>query len=457
MSLYKRAILFLTRKKNKTIVLLLILTIISTLVLTCLSVGRAADIAAADLRKSLGGYFKIESDYDSGQVGFADDNLVQDVIQNGGIKAYNGMTIQYMMTDGLQLTPGRFTSQGDPKASMARFLSNTDSSLHEYFYLRSFSLTEGRHINPDDQFTAVISSVLASDNNLTVGDSFTVSYPPETLPDDTDQFQTQYDLTVIGIYAVESEQTSNSSDVAECDIQENFIFTDTASLRAMQENLTGKRTTRFSSGVAFFVSDPRELNSIVDRLSDLTDYDWDGFKIIKNNKAYNDSAVPLERMAGLITTFLLIIIFVSVVMLSLILVMWMKDRKYEIGILLSVGIRKTGIIAQHITENLLIAVLAFFISWGISGFAAARVGDMLLGGIAEQTQEVEGDHFSREIYYDPVEVREIQPEELLSIQVGTTELVTIIGIGFLIVILSTGLSSIMVIRMKPKEILSSFS
>ncbi len=456
MSLYKRAFLFLIRKKSKTVILLLILTIISTLVLTCLAIGRAADIAAANLRESLGGYFKVESDYSGGAVGYADDKLVRDVIRNGGINAYNGTTIQYLMTDGLQLTPGRFTFRGDTKAHMARFLANTDSSLHEYFYLRSFSLTEGRHIGPDDQFTAVISDVLASNNNLSVGDTFTASYLPESLPAEADEIKTRFDFTIVGLYEISSGQTSES-ERAECDIQENFIFTDMASLRAMQKNLSGKCTSRYSSGVAFFVEDPRELDGIVGRLSNLAGYDWDGFEIVKNNKAYNDSAVPLERMTGLITTFLVIIIAVSVVMLSLILVMWMKDRKQEIGILMSVGISKAGIIVQHIAENLIIAVIALLIAWCVSGFVAARAGNMLLGSIMEQTQEAESEHLDREIYCDPVEVQEVQTEELLSIRVGVSELAMIVGIGFLIVVLSTGLSSIMVIRMNPNEILSSFN
>ena len=456
MSLYKRAFLFLIRKKSKTIVLLLILTIISTLVLTCLSIGRAANIAAADLRESLGGYFKIEPDYDGGAVSFPNDKLVRDVLRGDGIKAYNGMSIQYLMTNGLQLTPGRFTSQGDPKAHMARFLANTDSSLHEYFYLRSFKLTDGRDITPDDCFTAVISSVLAAHNNLSVGDTFTASYPPEALPPDQDETPASFDYTVVGIYDISSEQTS-ASNSAECDIQDNFIFTDTASQRAMHETLSGSSTAVYSSGVAFFVKDPRQLGVIVGQLPGIDGYDWDGFKIIQNNKAYRDTAVPLERLSGLILTFLMVIVVISVVMLSLILVMWMRDRKYEIGILLSVGVSKAGIIAQHIAENLIIAVLAFLLAWGISSFAANRLGDVLLGGIVEQTQEPESNHMDRELYYDPVVVQSASADELLAVQVGVTELLLIFGMGFLIVVISTGLSSVMVIRMKPKEILSSFS
>jgi ABC-type antimicrobial peptide transport system permease subunit len=448
--------LFLIRKKSRTVTMLLILTIIASLVLTCLAIGRAADIAAAGLRASLGGYFKIMPDYEGGSVGFTDDKLVRDVIRGGGIRAFNGMDIQYLMTDGLQLTPGRFASLGDPKARMARFLANTDSSLHEYFYLRSFRLAEGRQITPDDRFAAVISDVLAADNGLSVGDTFTASYLPETLQEDAGNIRTQFDYTVVGIYEISSGEAP-SSGRAECDIQENFIFTDTASCRAMRENLTGTNTTRYANGVVFFVEDPRALDMIVGHLQDIQGYDWDGFRIVENNKAYNDAALPLERLSALITTFLVVILLMSVVMLTLILIMWMKDRKHETGILLSAGIRKASVVAQHVAENLLIAAFAFLLAWGVSSLAADRVGGALLGGIIEEAETAEDERAGPEFYYDPVELQEVRTAELLSVRSGVTEFLLIVGIGFLIVIVSTGLSSIMVIRMKPKEILSSFS
>ena len=176
MNLFKRALLFIMRKRNKTIILLLLLVVIATLAISCLSIGRASILATAKLRESIGGYFKIEPNYESGTIGRVDDALIEKVVSAGGIKASNGVNIRYLMTDDLALAPGRFAGGGDQKAQVARFISSTDSSLHEYFSLRSFTLTEGRHIAPSDNLTAVISSTLAADNGLAIGDVFDASY-----------------------------------------------------------------------------------------------------------------------------------------------------------------------------------------------------------------------------------------------------------------------------------------
>jgi heptosyltransferase-2 len=58
---------------------------------------------------------------------------------------------------------------------------------------------------------------------------------------------------------------------------------------------------------------------------------------------------------------------------------------------------------------------------------------------------------------DPVKTPEVHPEEVLAIRTGVAEFSMVVGIGFLIVIVSTGISSVMVLRMKPKEIFSSLS
>ena len=55
------------------------------------------------------------------------------------------MDTLYLATSS-RLKPARFTAENDSKASLARFLGNTDSSLHEYFILDILSLEEGRHI-----------------------------------------------------------------------------------------------------------------------------------------------------------------------------------------------------------------------------------------------------------------------------------------------------------------------
>ena len=61
----KRAFFYTTRKRGKTLILLLTLFVISTFVLTGVSILAAADQSALNLRQSVGGSIKLELDKDN--------------------------------------------------------------------------------------------------------------------------------------------------------------------------------------------------------------------------------------------------------------------------------------------------------------------------------------------------------------------------------------------------------
>jgi putative ABC transport system permease protein len=86
----RRAALFITRRRAKSIILLAILFVLITLVLTGISINSAAEKAAAGLREALGGYFKLETNWESREADFVTGRMVDDIIRDEGIKAYNG-------------------------------------------------------------------------------------------------------------------------------------------------------------------------------------------------------------------------------------------------------------------------------------------------------------------------------------------------------------------------------
>lgn len=452
MSIWKRASLYLTRRKGKSLILLAILTVIAALVLLCLAVGNAANTSVDNLRKTMGGYFKIASNTEKGYLNNVSDALVSDVLAAGGIKDFNGLDIAYLLADDLELEPGRFTAQGDGKAKLARFLGNRDSSRNEYFVLGYFSLLEGRHISAGDQGKALISKELADRNHLSVGDTFLARLDDEQMQEEQKAKATSHTLEVAGIYQIDASQITPTSDTAECDREENFIFTDTAFIREVYGELMERAYDVYSDGALFFVENPKELDEIIENLQELSGYNWEEYVITKNNKTYEDSAGPLERLSGLVTLMVAVILVISVVMLSLILFLWMRERVYEIGVYLSIGIRKWGIVRQHILENLMVACLAFLVAWGAAALASGGV-EKALGGMV--TEDSEGGEEQSGRVEDSLDREEEAP--LVEVRIGWIELVQVAGIGILIVILTTGVSSVIVLRMRPKDILSTMS
>ena len=63
MSIFKRAFLYVIRKRGKTILLFAILLVMATFVLTGLSIWKASEAAQLTLRQSLGGKFDVFVDW----------------------------------------------------------------------------------------------------------------------------------------------------------------------------------------------------------------------------------------------------------------------------------------------------------------------------------------------------------------------------------------------------------
>ena len=189
------------------------------------------------------------------------------------------------------------------------------------------------------------------------------------------------------------------------------------------------------------VSDPQSMQKIISTIKDIKTVDWKGFSIIENNENYDKATSSLQQVSNFVSTF--IIFIASVIILSLILTMWSRTRIHETGILLSIGIRKISIISQYIIEVLLIAVIAFFLSYFPAIVVVSQVGTYLQNA----SEEVEISEDTEGLVVDLN----------LDIQIQAEEMVMLFVLGIGIVVISVSISSISIMRLKPREILTKMS
>ncbi len=442
MNCRKRSVLYLLRKRNRSVILWLILFIITTLMLTCITIGQGADGAMQRLFQAMGGYFKIETDDKPGLNKYVDDEFINHIMDSYEIREFNGMDTVYFMTRDMDLLPGRFTQEQDEKAKLARIMGNTDTGLNEYFILQSLLLSEGRHITAEDSYKALISQELAEENGLSVGDTVSLSYYDEDAGRDWQAFE------IVGIFQIKSRQNSYTSNTAECDMVENFIFVDTQSVRDMIGWTLEREIDSYRSGALFFVDQPQALERIVSDLAEQSERGMEGYQVVKNNKQYQESRLPLERLKSLTTLIIAIIILLGFIIVSLILLLWMRERVHETGIYLSVGIRKASILMQHMMENLILAFLAFVLSCILVAGTMPRLEKAVLAVMDEGAwSQADESGPLTEMESDIEITMELNPVTIL--QIGILEL----GV----VILATGISSVTILKMKPKNILSTMS
>ncbi|EEG72941.1 efflux ABC transporter, permease protein [[Clostridium] hylemonae DSM 15053] len=445
--LYNRALIYIVRKKSQSIRLFIVFFILFTLVMTGITISNAAGKAADGLRNTLGGYFKLEEDPEyAGKREAITDTLAERIEKLDGIERSNKINTEYLYTPKLTLRAGRFSREGDIKAQMARFLGNSDSSLNEFFIRRSFCLTKGRHIGPGDVEKAVISESLADINELDIGDFIEgVLYTQ-----DNSRVLGNYKWEVIGIFAENTVQESSGL-TAECDLRDNFIFVDETSLMNVQTDESEENAGKYREAV-FFLEDPARSDQVVKEVFRLDGVNWDSFCIKENNKAYEKAAAPLKKLRLQTEVLLLMIIGISIVLVTLLLFMWMRERLREVGILRSIGISKLSVIGQHMTETLLVVLAALVLTVPathlLTDYAQKRIADTDVV-VEDQKNEL------RQITDAPADSEETEEYVEITVSVGRKEFWFVVLYGLGLSAAAVGVSSIRIIRMKPRDIMAA--
>ena len=459
----KRAFFYTTRKRGKTLILLLTLFVISTFVLTGLSILAAADQSALSLRQSVGGSIKLELDKDNRQnwtyqqgvggtmVGYTGtpitDADIEKVMSVKGVSSYNGVgdgsvfAIDFSFISGFSFGPG---------SDYSRLPSVSNSEYFNYFRRGAFKLVEGRHITPEDDHVVLISTALAERNALKLGDTITVQccYDAGGYPNVT--------LKIVGIYKSTMDDggfTTTSTD------KRNRLIIDH---KAMQEIMMHD-VIQYDNGVEFFVDDPRDIDKIAAQIQKL-DLDWNCFTLTVDNTAYEAVASSLTAMQNIVTGLIVGIVIVSIGILALILNMWIKQRTHETGILLSIGVSKVKIVAQYILETLMIAVIAFGLSYFSSGAIAQGTSNLLFSQVAEtqpipkiETPDDGTEYLDITGQYIPYDTSNMVAPDSIKVHVTVEHLLWVYLLGIALCTAAVTLASLPIVKMKPKSILSQMS
>ena len=477
MSIIKRAFLYVTRKRGKTILLFAILLIMATFVLTGLSIWKASEAAQLNLRQSLGckfdNYLYLENS----------PYVVKEIIKDNEFDEETGKTSNsFLIYSTVQLTPeeiAAINSVPGVKYSSARYdvlarfdnlslfpgtVSVAENLQHrtkvfgvcgtetdELFTTGTLTLTEGRHITSEDQSVAIISGDLAEKNELHIGDYITTHiYNPE----DDDFTGEEMQVQIIGLFTPNvTEQLGET--VTTFDKIQNRIFMDLQT----SIKINNDEINYGFSAVNVTIDDPQNMKQVVSAVKNLPVIDWNAFTIEIDNEVYEKAAAPLTTLNELVVTLLVVIIVVSAIILALILTLWTKTRIHEIGVFLSVGIWKSAVIGQYLTEVLLIAVFAFGLSYFTSDAVAGQIGNHLL----EQSVQVEQEDNSSstpsavDVGADTLIQKPLPTENGIQVSVEPDSLALFYLIGFAIIIVAVSISSITVMRLKPREILSKMS
>ncbi|MEG1002199.1 ABC transporter permease [Clostridium sp.] len=316
------------------------------------------------------------------------------------------------------------------------------------------TLTSGTGITSEDKDknVAVIEKTLAEQNSLKVGDEIKVKSTTNT--------DEEVKLKVIGIY----ESTSEINEGAmrnEAMNPYNKIYTP----YTVANTLKGSDYKDKVDSAVFYLDDPVNVDTFLENGKNL-DIDFDKYKLDANSREYEQMIKPIENVASFAKTTVIIVGVCGALILALIIMLSIKERRNEIGILLSLGEKKYKVISQFIVEVLLILVLALgtaaVLGNSISNVMANKLISKEVTAVEESKNSVSGEmgmpggEMGIGSFRGPnnIESSKVEVVDDLNVSVTGMDYLEMSGIAILICLIGILLPSISIMKLQPKEILS---
>lgn len=423
----KNAIAYVSRKKNRTFIVFIILTLVLSCLYSCLSIMKSSNTmekslykfsnSSLSITKKNGGYFEMdEFKY------IKDIEGLEEIIPqyDGPAKLTKEKAVEGEQKVQVDDLPDDFKNTVSVEAT-----SNTKRNI--LFTSGVFTVKNGRHIEKDDKDKIMIHEAFAKKNNLKLNDNIGLEFV------DVNKGGTkeEYKFEIIGIFSGKKQEkyTGMSSDFSE-----NMMFVD---YETSQKALNTGDKNKIINKLSLFADSPESLEEALKKVKSIRG-DWSNYNITKDNNAFEEVLESLSGVKHIIKIMTYSIMIGGVIVLSLILILWLRERIYEIGILLSIGINKIKIVSQFIMELIFISVP--------SVAASLLLGNLLLnqivGGLVDSQDGAEISHnlLNSESTMDGV------------ITFGQSYCILIC-----IIIISVVAASAMILVKKPKEILSKIS
>lgn len=451
MGSFKRAVLYITRKKKKSILMFFILFCIATAVLSGISIKKATSIARQNSSKETANTFEIQNNLATNFTGTMPESLVNKVSKVNGIKNYDasvqGIGLVFKQLQNVESKNNTVQYTDKQYKNLFPVEAHKFTEYDTKFMSKSFRLVEGRHLVEGDKNKVLVHKALAEKNNLKVGDRI-IGTKDSLDYNASKDAPSEYDLEIVGIF--ESQNTDRMG--SKLEIPENLILSDMNTLNALYGYSKGN--SQYTSAVFNTNKNVDDVISDVNKIQE----NWSLYNISKSDDTFLALSKSFDSLEKIVNMLLIGSIIVGIIVLSLVLAFWIQGRIHETGILLSIGVGKFKIISQYIIELLLISVLAFGTSYFSSKMISQNIGDAMVSQASKQAvQEVQQGFGGMSLGYDANTSLATQTVDGIDVDVSLKEVLYVYAIGATIIISSVMISSSSIIRLKPKEILSKMS
>lgn len=504
MNFYKRAIYSIYRNKIKSLTLFLIILILVNIISTSVSIRKASDIVEKDIKSRIGNlaaittdYDKLESEYkrvkydnnknpigDLPEVGELTSEIIRNIAESKYVIKYDFST--YANLHSKTIIPWTYKdTEKEKNKDLNGYFSFVLNGVEDFNFLLfsdiNMSLVDGRVFNQSDRDlksnVIIISKELSDLNGFKVGDSILLKQLtrerirggkkgkgatiPKILEEEDIYFK------IIGTFKDNSKYNiKNNFDYKgyyeEIEKRKNSIYTlNDISIRIgnediqkdyKYENINKEDLARYktqyqaiyiinsSDNVQKFV---QETNPILPKFM-MVDSSVSAYKIISR---------PISNISNIAKYVLFFSVIASIIIISLVIMLFLRERRYEFGVYLSLGENRKEIIKQVIIEVLLISIIAIFISIFTGNIIAKTTEDFVINASNRESLNY-SNNFG---VYSQIRDNDLESKDVINtytINLSFGYILRYLIITCIIITIATILPMIYIIRLNPKEIMT---
>ena len=302
----------------------------------------------------------------------------------------------------------------------------------------NMTIVEGNSIDESTENGVIISAELAEVNSLNVNDSITF----KTVSDEK-----EITMTIVGIYQTSTEGFNN-----------NTVYTTTADAKKFMTTESLEKLT--VNNVRYYLNSASDKDAFLAETAEKnSDLASKGYKLDIDDSTYQTMVGPIEKVGGFATTIMWVVMIAAVIIITLIVVINVKERRYEMGVLLSLGAKRTNILGQIFIELFIVGTVGFALSLGTSQLLAKQMGDGLLADQVESAQQSQASEVSGRGGRMPIRIGGPSTSNVgqikdIDISAGVNEYLALFGIGYLLLVIAMIVPSVNILRYQPKTILS---
>ena len=423
----KNAIAYITRKRNRTLIIFIILTIVLSCLYSCLTIMKSSNEIEKTLYESSNSSISITKK--DGK--YFNVNQFKDIEK---IKEVEKIIIQY---DGLAKLKDAKVVSGEQRINredlsdkfknVVSLEATNNTKRNILFSSGVFTIKEGKNIEENDKNSIIVHEEFAKQNNLKLGDEVDL----ELLDLEKSEEIKSHKFKIIGIFSGKKQETYTG---LSSDFSENMVFVDYST---SQEILNKSENNKIANKILMYSGNAESTDLALNKLKELK-IDESTYFVKKDSNAFEESLESVSGIKHMIKIMTYSIMLGGIIVLSLILILWLRERIYEIGIFLSIGTSKIQIIMQFIFELLFISIPSIISSL----FLGNVLIKVIAGGlINSENSMISGGNLINDSSF------------MLNITtLGQSYLVLIS-----IIVLSVVFASSLILIKKPKEILSKIS